>query len=564
MRAWSKQHVVNATTSARTLAYGGGVDGIGVQSGHSKTYLVFYGTQWGTSSTDANGNLKFTGDAYGAASAAQQMFKGIGTNGELWSADLTQWCDGAGVATGATSCPASGANYIPYQSGGVLAGVWYDNSKASPASATAAQLGQEAVSAAAHFGNTTAASNRYAYYVILSPHGTNPDNYQSPTQGYCAWHDWNGDVGVSSPYGDLAFSNQPYNIDLGASCGTNFVNSGSAGMTDGYTMTLGHEWHEMMSDQNPAGGWTNHQTTSSYYQEENSDECAWIAPGQTGGAANISFGSFGSYAEQASWSNDTNSCAISHPIVTHGTGGNTVTVTNPGSQTGTVGTAKSLQMSGSDSGGLALTWSATGLPAGLSINASSGLISGTPTTAGSYSSTVTAKDSTNASGSATFSWTIGTSGGGGCSSPGQKLSNPGFESGSTGWTATSGVINTDGAHAHTGSGYAWLDGYGTTHTDTLSHAAVTIPAGCSATLTYYLYINTSETTTATAYDKLTLSVNGTTVQSFSNLNHGTGYVQRSVNLSAYAGQSVTLKWTGTEDVSLQTSFFVDDTALNVS
>jgi hypothetical protein len=156
------------------------------------------------------------------------------------------------------------------------------------------------------------------------------------------------------------------------------------------------------------------------------------------------------------------------------------------------------------------------------------------------------------------------SGGGGCSSPGQKLSNPGFESGSTGWTATSGVINTDGAHAHTGSGYAWLDGYGTTHTDTLSHAAVTIPAGCSATLTYYLYINTSETTTATAYDKLTLSVNGTTVQSFSHLNHGTGHLQRSVNLSAYAGQSVTLKWTGTEDVSLQTSFFVDDTALNVS
>ncbi|WP_198035359.1 hypothetical protein [Streptacidiphilus rugosus] len=303
-------------TNPKTLSYGGGVDGIGVQSGHSKVYLVFYGTQWGTQTTDANGNAKFSGDADGAASAAQQMFKGIGTNGETWSADLTQWCDGPNVAKGATSCPAN-ANFIPYQTGGVLAGVWYDNAAASPAKATGHQLGQEAVNAASHFGNTTAAANRDAYYVILSPHGVNPDDYQNPTTGYCAWHDWNGDTtltggAVTSPYGDIAFSNQPYNMDLGASCGVNFVNSN--GTLDGYTMTLGHEWHEMMSDQNPAGGWTNH-TSSSYSGQENSDECAWLAPGTTGGAANVSFGTFGTFAEQASWSNDTNSCAITHAIL---------------------------------------------------------------------------------------------------------------------------------------------------------------------------------------------------------------------------------------------------------
>lgn len=149
---------------------------------------------------------------------------------------------------------------------------------------------------------------------------------------------------------------------------------------------------------------------------------------------------------------------------------------------------------------------------------------------------------------------------GSCS--GQILINPGFESGSTGWSATSGVINTDGAYSRTGSGYAWLDGYGTTHTDTLSQS-VTVKSGCHATLTYYLYITTQETTTTYAYDTLKLSINGTVKQSFSNLNHSTGYVQKSLDLSAYAGQTVTIKWTGSEDASLATNFWIDDTALTL-
>jgi serine protease len=564
MQAWAAGHpALSAATGPQTLSYGGGIDGIGVQSGHSKVYLVFYGTQWGTQTTDANGNAKFSGDSAGAAGAAQQMFKGIGTGNELWSADLTQWCDGPNVTAGATSCP-SNANFVPYQSGGVLSGVWYDNAAASPSAASGHQLGQEAVNAAAHFGNTTAASNRDAYYVVLSPHGTNPDNYQNQ---YCAWHDYNGDStltggAVTSPYGDIAFSNQPYNIDSGAGCGVGFVNS--PGTLDGWTMTLGHEWHEMMSDQNPAGGWTNHVSGSSYNGQENSDECAWLSPGTTGGAANIGFGSFGTWAEQASWSNDTNSCAISHPIVGGGSTGNTVTVTNPGSQSGTVGTAASLQISASDSAsGQTLTYSATGLPAGLSINSATGLISGTPTTAGTSSVTVTAKDTTNATGSTSFSWTESTTGGG-CTA-GQLLGNPGFETGTAApWTASSGVIdNSSSEPAHSGSWKSWLNGYGSTHTDTLSQA-VTVPAGCKATLTFWLHIDTAETTTTSAYDKLTLQANSTTLATYSNLNKNTGYVQKTVDLSAYAGQSVTVKFTGTEDSSLQTSFVIDDTALTVS
>src|SRR6185437_2361132 len=207
-------------------------------------------------------------------------------------------------------------------------------------------------------------------------------------------------------------------------------------------------------------------------------------------------------------------------------GGNTVTVTSPGNQTGTVGTAVSLQIHATDSAsGQTLTYSATGLPAGLSIS-SSGLISGTPTTAATSNVTVKATDTTGASGSASFTWTISTSGGGTCTTHTQLLGNPGFETGSAApWTSTAGVINPNGAGetSHSGSWYAWLDGYGTTHTDTLSQT-VTIPAGCTATtFSFWLHIDTSETTTTTAFDKLTITANGTTLATFSNLNHNSGY-----------------------------------------
>jgi F5/8 type C domain/Putative Ig domain len=96
---------------------------------------------------------------------------------------------------------------------------------------------------------------------------------------------------------------------------------------------------------------------------------------------------------------------------TGGGGGNIVSVTNPGSQSSTIGTAVSLQVNATDSAsGQTLTYSATGLPAGLSIS-SSGLITGTPTTAATSSATVTARDTTGASGSASFSWAVSASGG---------------------------------------------------------------------------------------------------------------------------------------------------------
>jgi hypothetical protein len=558
MRDYAAKHpgAIPADSSAN-LRFGGGVDGIGVTTGHEKVYLVFWGTQWGTQSTNGSGDLTFSTDTAGGAPRLQEMFKGLGTGGETWSGVMTQYCEG--VATGTQICGSSGS-HVAYPTGGALSGVWYDNASAEPTAASALQLGNEAVRAASHFGNTSASLNRNAQYVILSPKGLNPDNYK--TGGFCAWHDWNGDVGASSSVGDIAFTNMPYVMDQGTSCGQNFVNAGSAGTLDGYTMVEGHEYSETITDQNPAGGYTD---TSG---AENADKCAWRNPGTQGGAANVSMGT-GSFAEQGTWSNDsvggTGQCEIAHTIF--GGGGGSVTVTNPGTQTGTVGTATSLTMSAS--GGVTpYTFTATGLPAGLAINSSSGVISGTPTTATTYSVTVTATDSTtptHLTGSTSFSWVINPSGGG-CGGAGQKLGNPGFETGSASpWTATAGVIdNSAGEPAHSGSWKAWLDGYGTTHTDTLSQS-VTLPSGCTNySLTFYLHIDTAETTTTTAYDKLTVKVGSTTLVAYSNLNKNTGYLLRTFSLASFAGTTITLTFTGTEDVSLQTSFVIDDTAITVS
>jgi hypothetical protein len=253
-------------------------------------------------------------------------------------------------------------------------------------------------------------------------------------------------------------------------------------------------------------------------------------------------------------------------------GGDTVTVTNPGSQSGTVGKAASLQIKASDSAsGQILTYSAAGLPAGLSIGASTGLVSGTPTTAGTNNVTVTATDTTGASGTAAFTWTVSSGSGSGCTAA-QLLGNPGFETGTAApWTASSGVIADNSKEPpHSGKWDAWLDGYGKTTTDTLAQT-VTVPTGCSSyQLSFWLHIDTAETSKTKAYDTLQVQVlnsSGTvlgTLATFSNLNAASGYVQHTYDVSAYSGQTVTLKFTGAEDSEDQTSFVIDDTALNVS
>ncbi len=251
--------------------------------------------------------------------------------------------------------------------------------------------------------------------------------------------------------------------------------------------------------------------------------------------------------------------------------GNTVTVTSPGAQASTTGKAVRLQLSGSDSApGQVLAYSATGLPAGLAIS-HGGVIAGTPTAAADYSVVVAATDSSGAIGSAAFTWTVSAPVTG-CPAQ-QLLGNPGFETGKPApWATSANVVQRGvaGTPAHSGKWLAWLGGYVSKHTDTLSQT-VTIPSGCtSAQLSFWLDVISNDPA-GHAYDTSTVQVIATgsspvTLATYSNLNVSPGYIHHAFPLSGYGGKTITVKLTGVQTLGGThiTSFLVDDIAVTVS
>ncbi|HEX2569275.1 MAG TPA: M4 family metallopeptidase [Polyangia bacterium] len=159
---------------------------------------------------------------------------------------------------------------------------------------------------------------------------------------------------------------------------------------------------------------------------------------------------------------------------------------------------------------------------------------------------------------------VGSPHGGGGGGGTNVIVNPGFESGAVTWVQTAGVIENAAANAHSGSWDAYLNGYGTTHNDTL-YQTVTVPSS-TAQLCFWLSISTAETTTTTAFDTLQVQLRNssntvlTTLGTYSNLNKG-AYTQRCFSVGSYNGQSVRVFFNGNEDSSLQTSFHVDDVSL---
>ncbi|MGP3689996.1 M28 family peptidase [Streptomyces sp. IBSNAI002] len=215
--------------------------------------------------------------------------------------------------------------------------------------------------------------------------------------------------------------------------------------------------------------------------------------------------------------------------------------------------------------------SVSGAPAGVSATLSPASVqSGSPsalsvqvgasTVPGTYTLTVTGSGTV----SHTTTYTLTVSGGGGTCTPRQLVANGGFENGSSPWSATAGVITSQsGQVAHSGRYMAWLNGWGSSHADSAAQS-LTVPAGCTSyRLSFFLHIDTDENENV-VYDRLTVSVGGQTLETLSNLDANTGYAQKTYDLARFAGQTVSLRFDGAEDQSLQTSFVVDDVTVQVS
>jgi len=252
------------------LYYHGGIsDGgsvaIGVET-TPKVYLVLWGSQWTNN------------DPSGEAAILQNFYSNVGKS--AWNNTVTQYCQN--VAIGSFSCTSGQPAGNPSN---LFGGVWSDSTTAAPSHPTQSQLAAEAVKAASHFGNTTAASNATVQYVVATSTGNSMTGFGT---SWCAWHS-----STTSSYGDIAYTNLPYMTDAGVNCGANFVNGDGVtlGPTAGITIVGGHEFAETETDQFPNGGWLDGSGA------EIGDKCAWNS------ATAVEPFNFVSYPVQPLWSN---------------------------------------------------------------------------------------------------------------------------------------------------------------------------------------------------------------------------------------------------------------------
>ena len=163
----------------------------------------------------------------------------------------------------------------------------------------------------------------------------------------------------------------------------------------------------------------------------------------------------------------------------------------------------------------------------------------------------------------TFTVTQAGTGGGGSN----LILNPGFETGTSPWVVSGQVTRSTGSFPHSGVAYMIINGVNSS-SGTL-YQTVTVPSG-GANLNFWLNITTSEAAGAAIFDRLFIEVRSTsgtllaTLATFSNQNSGTAgvYVLRGpYNLSSFAGQTVRIQFRGTNDITLPSSFRIDDVSV---
>lgn len=261
--------------------------------------------------------------------------------------------------------------------------------------------------------------------------------------------------------------------------------------------------------------------------------------------------------------NSATSAAVTFSI--SNTGADTTAPTVTASQAGTSGTITLSATASDDVGVVQVDFQVDGVARGSDATAPYAITLDSTTLAnGSHTLVASASDAAgNVGTSSAVAFSVDNS-----APPVEHIVNGSFESGKTGWSATSGAITKSRTYAaNTGVWKAWLNGYGSANTE-FAYQTVSIPANASsATLTFWLRIASDETTTTSAYDTLKVQVRNTgngvlsTLGTFSNLNKGSTYVQRTFDVSAWKGQTIRVYFEGIEGSQVATSFLVDDVSL---
>jgi serine protease len=262
-----------------------------------KIYLVFWG--WGEPGAfDHTTPGMPADDPDGAAARMTAFVKAMG--GTAWAGVSTQYYETVG-----------GQNVFVQNPANVFGGVWYDDSDPIHDNLSGLELAQEAQRAVAHFGVTDLADSQF---VIAQPQKFDEAGFNSGA-GYCAWHDYTQPSTYPGVQPGISFTNMPYVLNAGASCGENSVNTGYyAGRLDGFTIVMGHEIEETITDPG-AEDVVNGQNLGGWYDYsgyENGDKCAWVgytegitSPSTVpGGLADITGNDGRQYPVQSLWSND--------------------------------------------------------------------------------------------------------------------------------------------------------------------------------------------------------------------------------------------------------------------